>query len=99
MSYPFGSSVRVVATFKDVDETLFDPDVVIFRIKAPDEAETSYQFGVSGSGVVKDSAGIYHLWVTGNQSGTWAYRAVGDDVQDVANEATFDVDESLFANP
>jgi hypothetical protein len=98
MSYPFGSSVRVTATFRDEDDELFDPAVVLFRVKAPSETETTYTYGDDAE-VVKDSTGIYHMWVTGNQAGTWAYRAVGDDEQDVANESSFDVDESAFDNP
>ncbi len=50
--------------------------------------------------VVRDSLGAYHLWVENTDApGSYAVRWRGDDVEHVANETTFDVDESVFETP
>jgi hypothetical protein len=97
-TYKLGTSVKVSAAFFDEDGAAFDPATVIAMVKTPDGAETSYTYG-SPSDIVQDSLGNYHLWIETPAAGTYAYRWKGDDAVHVANESTFDVDESAFATP
>lgn len=99
-TYKLGNSVRVRATFYDVDGALMDPAVVLLLVKEPPAStgtETTYTYPADD--IVRVSAGVYQFWIATDAAGTWAYRWKGDDVVDVANEDTFDVEESAFTTP
>jgi hypothetical protein len=97
-TYARGTSVQVSVEFLDLSKAAFDPATVICQIKTPAGTETTYTYGDDDE-LVRDSAGKYHLWVDADESGSWAYRFKGTDDVDVANEATFDVNESEFSAP
>jgi hypothetical protein len=97
-TYKLGTSVKVTAAFFDEDGVAFDPATVTAMVKTPDGAETVKTYGTDVA-VVRDLAGNYHLWIETPAAGTYAYRWKGDDAVHVANESTFDVDESAFTTP
>lgn len=98
MSYMLGTDVKVEGQFIDEDEALFDPDVVICKTKDPAGVEASYTYGTDAA-LVRDSEGIYHLWLFADQEGTWAYRFKCSGGARVANETEFEVEASAFATP
>jgi len=93
--YPLGNAIRVVASFKDLDNALMDPDVVNFSFKIPVGTITTYVYGDDAE-LVKDSLGVYHVDIDASSIGTWYYRFFATGTGQAAAEGTFVVDESNF---
>lgn len=96
--YKQGNSIKTRAVFRDVDGELIDPETVVCKVKAPDDIEAAYQFGVD-AGVIRESEGVYEFWVETDQAGMYTYRWKGSGAESVADEETFVIEESAFINP
>lgn len=86
-SYPQGSLVTLVGTFRDASGALVDPGAVTFKVKNPAGTTTSYTYA-SGA-VTKVSAGVYSLNVSVTAGGNWGYRIEGTDGAQAATDGTF----------
>lgn len=64
-----------------------DPTTVTGSVRKPDGTITAYT--VTTNQIVKDSTGKYHLDVTVDQPGHWAYKLVGTGVATDTGEGTF----------
>lgn len=94
--YVLGTAVKCDGNFTDLAGVLIDPDVVRFRLRAPDGTLTTYVYGDDVE-VVRETSGVYHVWVPTLQSGDYCYRFESEGYGQVANEADFSVDDSCFA--
>jgi hypothetical protein len=94
-TYTLGTAVRCSVEFADLAGDPFDPDTVVFRQKAPDDAVTSFTYAVDLE-LQREDVGKYFIWVPTELSGDYCYRfESGGDVV-VAAESTFTVAESCF---
>ena len=64
-----------------------DPTTVTGTVRKPDGTQTSYV--VTSGQIVKDSTGNYHLDVTVDKSGWWAYKLVGTGVATDTGQGSF----------
>lgn len=90
--YEVGQTVRLTATFQ-VSGVSTDPGSVTFQTRDPNGTQTNY---TTSSGVVHDSAGVYHLDVSPTIAGAWGYRVVGTAPVATAHEDSFNVRATLF---
>lgn len=90
--YDIGTKVRLIGEFRDLDNVLSDPTVVVAKTRDPSGNVTT----ISGGSVTKDSTGVYHVDVTLDESGTWWYRFEGTGAVVAADEQAFVVAESRF---
>ncbi len=81
-----GTPVRIVATYRNLDDVLADPTTVSMVVRKPDGTETSYD----ETSMLNPSVGVWTLVVPTDQAGQWIVNCsgVGNDV-DVNDEATF----------
>lgn len=70
--YP-GQSVRISASFSDIDNALTDPSTVTISVKSAAGDVTEYVYGTDEQ-LVKDETGLYHLDFTPDAAGDWYYR-------------------------
>lgn len=89
--YRLGSRVRLRAAFA-VGGTASDPTSVTAQVKDPGGTVSQY----SSPTVVHDGAGSYHLDVTADRQGQWAYRFVGSGAVVAADEGAFIISLSEF---
>jgi len=78
--YDIGKLVRITGTFTrgitDGGGTAgdaIDPDVVNLDIKPPDGITATYVYGTDAE-FVRDSTGVYHIDLSLDIAGPWAYR-------------------------
>lgn len=88
-TFDVGDQVRLIGSFKDITNTLTDPTVVTVRVKTPSGIVTT-------PAATQASAGIYHVDVTLDESGTWWYRFEGTGAVVAAEENAFNVRDSHF---
>lgn len=90
MAYEAGNLVRISARFLDLNNTMFDPAAVIFRIVGP-SSNVTYQYGVNAA-VVRDAAGAYHVDVdTTAGAGPWIYRVYATGNGQASRSGSFSV--------
>ena len=91
-TYAKNSLVRISAEFT-LASTDTDPVTVKCYYKDPNGNKITLTYGTDGA-LVKDSTGRYHVDITANTSGYWAYRFEGSGTVTAANEAEFLVQPS-----
>lgn len=91
--YLVGQQIRITVRFAASD-TLTDPTAIIFKFKKPNGTITTYTHGTDAQ-LVKDSTGIYHVDLTLDAEGEWAYRWEGTGALVAADQRTVAVDKSL----
>lgn len=97
MSVDVGDAQRSTVTFV-TSGTASDPTTVTAMLRSPSGTETSQVYGTTGSNVVRDGTGVYHLDVTWSTPGTWAMRWKGTGAVIAAVETTVDAKTS-FTSP
>lgn len=93
--YDVGDLVECSSAFVDKQGAPHDPTTVIFSVKTPAGAITSYTYGQAIQ-VVKETTGVYHVDVSVTAPGTWWYRFAGTGNGQAASENFFEVEESEF---
>lgn len=99
-----GDRSKLTATFRDLDNAIFDPPVVIVKVKTPAGVESTYQYSLD-AGVIRVSEGVYTFEQPWTTNGNWYVRflamADGDDIDSalVAYEFTARVVKSAFTTP
>ncbi len=88
--YDVGDSTRLAGLFYNLSSVLTDPTTVTFKLKTPDDAVTTYVYGV-GAEVVKDSTGSYHVDFVCVQQGLHVYSWVGTGAVTTAEDGFFTV--------
>lgn len=94
-TYDVGDSVRCTAKFRDENNQLADPSVVIFRYRNPAGNITSYTFGVDVQ-LQRHSIGVYYIDVDIDSAGSWFYRFEATGTVKAASESKFTVRVSKF---
>jgi hypothetical protein len=94
-TYDIGDAVRCDVSFTDMSGVAADPTAVLFKYEDPSENETTLTYGVDVE-VVRDAVGEYHVDVTIDEAGRWAYRWEGTGTVVSATELEFDVRKSRF---
>lgn len=99
MSYPYGSTFRLSATFTNASGKADDPTTVIVSVKAPGRSgATTTKTYPTDAEVVRDGTGAYHYDVTMSEGGTWTYRFEGTGAVKAASpDRIIDIDNSVFA--
>lgn len=82
----------------DIAGVLTDPATVTFMVREPDKTETSYVYGVA-VGLLKESTGIYYMYVTFDAIDLWYFRAKCTGDVNGSEEARFKVASSNFDTP
>jgi hypothetical protein len=93
VAYHIGDKVKLTATFKDETGALADPTTVVFRALGP---SASFVYTTPDSHIVRDSIGVYHVILSTDVSGDWAYRFEGTGALTAATERSFFVEKSRF---
>jgi hypothetical protein len=93
--YDVGDVARIAAAFTTAAGAATDPATVTFKYRSPTGSSASLVYGVDVS-VVKDSTGNYHLDITLNAAGDWAYRVVSTGSGAAASEGKLRVADSEF---
>jgi hypothetical protein len=93
-NFVIGEIAYIGVTIEDGSLALADPGALRLKAKAPDGSVTTQAIG---SGVVKDTVGVYHGFIPLNQSGTWSYRWESDAPNAGAVEGTLTVAKSKVA--
>jgi len=93
--YIKGTDVICEVKFRNAERKLADPTVVIFKSEDPNNNVVTYQFG-SGTEVIKDGVGMYHVNVDANLVGEWTYRFEATGTGKAADEDKFRVLPSSF---
>jgi hypothetical protein len=97
-TYKVGTSVESRAQFFDEFGVALDPPSVVAKVQTPEGVETSYTYGVDAA-VVRETLGVYHLWIETLTAGIYVCRWKGDGSVRVANEKEFNVTASKFIIP
>ncbi len=92
--YDVNDVVRCSAAFT-ADDVAVDPTNVFFTVKDPASDSTTYQYGVDGE-LVKDSTGNYHVDVSADRSGDYAYRFYSTGSRQAGGERRFHVRHTLL---
>lgn len=90
-----GDVVRVAAKFTDTAGTDVDPTTVVFKVRKPDGAKTTYTYGV-GATIAKSSVGDYYVNFELADPGTYTFRWQGSGNYQGAVELTQAVSRSVF---
>lgn len=85
MSFPVKQRVRFSVNVQDSSLAYVDPATLVFKVKDPDGAVTSYTY-LTDIGLVRDSLGHYHLDLVLADPGKWTFRAEGSGNMNVAKE-------------
>lgn len=112
LTFKLGTLVRLSASFTrpptaeeiadgtacDADDMQpVDPDGVVAKVLRPGETIPSeHAYLDSPDDIVRDDTGQYHLDVSADAAGEWAYRFEGSGTAQSANEHAFKVSESRF---
>lgn len=113
VTYPFGTLVRLTASFTrpptdteitdgtaaDADDWQpVDPDTVTAKTLDPDGVVEQYDYlGSPVGGVVRTDVGEYYVALTPAIAGTWTFRFESTGNGAAANEHTFKVAQTAFA--
>lgn len=68
-----GQAARISVDVKDFGGTLADPGALRLKVKPPTSELQTFVYGTDAA-LVKDAVGKYHVDLTLNASGAWAYR-------------------------
>ena len=71
--YQKGDLVRVTGVFRDVDDTLIDPSVLVLKVTDPSGNTTELSYSESPSVVVRASVGNYYHDINVDEAGDWHY--------------------------
>jgi hypothetical protein len=97
-TYDIGDQVRTSVAFTTTVGTPVDPTAVTFRLRKPSGIISILVYGVDAA-VVKDSVGNYHVDVTVDLQGIFAYRYEGTGAAVAACEGRFVAQNSDFYVP
>ena len=90
MTYDVGDRVRVTATFtNELTGAPMDPSVITLTIKPPRLPATVHQYGIVGSGIVREALGVYYIDQDITVHGSWYYRWTGAGALVAAEESHF----------
>ena len=90
-----GQSIEVrLENIRNRSGTVVDPGAVVGKFENPGGTETTYTYGTDAE-LVKESTGTYYFVLTVDAAGTWYVRMETTN-PDVAREASFTVDASVF---
>jgi uncharacterized protein YfaS (alpha-2-macroglobulin family) len=92
-AYQVGNVVRCSGAFTTAAGAAVDPSTITFRARKPDGTVTVYVYGTDAQ-LVKDSTGNYHVDLTANAAGRWAFRFEGTGSAPSAGERQFSVEAS-----
>ena len=98
MSFPYGSTLKLTATFKNAAGQIADPTTITVSTKAPgangDVVIKSYLVDPE---VVRDGVGVYSYEVTLSTGGTWTCRFVGTGTVKAASfDYVIEIERSIF---
>lgn len=88
--YIEGTTVKVKAEFRNVDNVLIDPSTVNLKYKTPDGTVTTK----TSPDVLNTGVGLYEIYVTLTDAGKWAFRWEGSGNNGSVNEAVIMVQNS-----
>lgn len=95
-SYDIGDTVRCAVRFSNVDDAVFDPTTVRFKLRSPaNGVVTVYEYGPDVE-LVREGMGEYYVDVSVALSGKWHYRFDGLGPNQTASETYFLVRPSIF---
>ena len=94
-NYDVGDLIRCQGTFTDTNGDAVDPTTVTFIVLDPSGNETTHVYGTDAE-VVRSAAGVYHVDVSIDEGGQWAYRFSSTGTGQAAGEKRYQVVESLF---
>ncbi len=94
-SYDSGDLVVISAAFTDRNSAALDPSTVTFKIKDPNNLDTTYVYGTDAE-VVKDSVGNYHIDISAAIVGRYYYRYESTGTGQAAEEGSFEVKDGVF---
>jgi hypothetical protein len=72
--YQVGDLVRITGTWTDAGDVATDPTTVLAKHTDPLGATTALTVG---TGITKDSTGVYYYDIDVDEAGTWLYRFYG----------------------
>lgn len=98
-TFDIGDAPKFKVTFHDEDGALDDPTAVVFTLRTPAGAETSFVHGTDDE-VDRVSTGVFRFTApTLSASGTYRLRAKGTEGLIAADEGSFTVRASRFTTP
>jgi hypothetical protein len=93
-AYDIGDLVRCTGTFAASGANV-NPDAIMFKVKAPSGAITTYTYGTDAA-LVRDATGVYHVDVSATEAGQYVYRFWSTGIGQAAAEGQFLVKLTLF---
>jgi hypothetical protein len=87
-TYDIGDEVRITAVFTQQDIPI-DPTTVALTLTYPDASSIVYTY--AGSGVLRDSTGVYHFDIIPAARGTYRYKYVSTGAGTAAQSGWFQV--------
>jgi hypothetical protein len=93
--YDVGDKVRCTGTFETAAGTDVDPAAVLFAVRTPSGATTTYTYGTDAE-VVKSATGIYYVDVNITEAGVWYYRFYSTGTGQAAGEESFEAKYTFF---
>lgn len=96
-TYQINDQAKLTVTFT-VGGVVTDPTTVTATVRKSDGTVTNYT--VTAGQIVKDSTGVYHLYVTVDVAGRWAYKFAGTGtVVDVEQGVFYVIPDWTVSNP
>jgi len=88
LSCDMGDAIRVTSTYVDPfnSDTPIDPEDVMFSVRSPCGAVTTYVYGTDTE-VVRTDTGVYHVDITIDAAGVWHVRGWSTGDGQAAEEA------------
>src|SRR5262245_59455198 len=93
--YDEGDLVRIDAEFRTHLDVLADPGTVSLRYIKPDGTLVTLEYPTD-TDLVRDSLGVYHVDVTVDMAGDWAYNWTSTGAVTSSESAKFTVEGSAF---
>lgn len=93
-----GDSVTASVVVTSTAGVATNPTTTVLRIQPPTGSETVLTYGVDAA-IVRDSTGHFHADITATEAGAWKLRWKGTGAAIFAEEQSFIVRVSSFANP
>lgn len=93
-AYDIGDLVRCAGTFASSGANV-NPSAVMFKVRSPAGVVTTYTYGQDAA-LVRDATGVYHVDVSADEPGDWAYRFWSTGTGQAAAEGRFGVRYSRF---
>lgn len=90
VEYDVGDRPTLIATFRDEQDALADPDTVTFRYRAPDGTLTSFTWtsGAPGTDITRISLGVFSAQIPITQAGGfYAWHWLGQGAVPTATES------------